>query len=139
MIYWRYMRLNHEQPICVQPDSCDFITACGKPRGLNQFCHPSIGQSVLDSIGHYHEKGRWFCDLAVLMPDHTHRLLHFPPDQTMTKTVGLWKRWIARVYSIQWQSGFFDHRLRNEENIDQKGLYILQNPIRAKLVERPED
>jgi len=103
MIYWRYKRLTHDQPISIEADSCYFITICGKPKGFNQFCHPDIGQTFLQSVGHYHGKGNWFCDLAVLMPDHIHLVLHFPPNKSLAKVIGLWKRWLAREHSIVWQ------------------------------------
>jgi REP element-mobilizing transposase RayT len=73
------------------------------------------------------------------MPDHIHLLLSISPDQPMAKVIGLWKHWLAREHGVIWQPNFFDHRLRNEESINQKGDYILQNPVRAGLVGRAED
>jgi REP element-mobilizing transposase RayT len=139
MKFLRHKHLDHNPPHWIAPEAVYFITICTKRRNINQFCHPVIGRHILDSIRLYNERNLWFCDLAVLMPDHIHLLLGFPPDRTLTKVIGLWKRWLAREHTIVWQTNFFDHRLRNDENIDQKGEYILQNPVRAGLVERPED
>ena len=38
-----------------------------------------------------------------------------------------------------WQKGFFDHLLRSEESYDEKREYVLNNPIRAGLVQKPDD
>ena len=38
-----------------------------------------------------------------------------------------------------WQPGFFDHLLRRNESYAQKWDYVWRNPVRAKLVAKPED
>jgi hypothetical protein len=38
-----------------------------------------------------------------------------------------------------WQPSFFDRTLRSDESICEVIRYIVQNPIRAGLVERAED
>ena len=38
-----------------------------------------------------------------------------------------------------WDEESFDHVLRSDESWEQKREYIRQNPVRAGLVERPED
>lgn len=38
-----------------------------------------------------------------------------------------------------WQDGFFDHLLRSGESYSEKWNYVRMNPVRAGLVERPED
>lgn len=38
-----------------------------------------------------------------------------------------------------WQKGFFDHVMRSEESYSEKWLYVAENPVRKKLVERFED
>jgi putative transposase len=93
---------------------------------------------ILESIEHRHTKGTWFCDLAVLMPDHIHMIVSFPDVPSYTKIVGEWKRWLVRAHGISWQANFFDRRLRSELDRE-KGEYILQNPIRAGLVGKAED
>jgi len=71
----------------------------------------------------------------MLMPDHVHMLVCFPPEKIMSQVVGLWKRGLAKSHIIAWQRNFFEHRLRNDENIQQKADYILENPLRAGLVD----
>jgi hypothetical protein len=38
-----------------------------------------------------------------------------------------------------WQREFFDHVLRSQESYDVKQQYVMENPVRAGLVQRPED
>jgi putative transposase len=73
------------------------------------------------------------------MPDHIHLLVCFPPDKILSRIVGYWKRSLTRSHAISWQRNFFEHRLRNEENIQQKADYILYNPVRAGLVAQTQD
>ena len=127
-------RLNHETPHWVATDADYFLTICAEPRAKNHFCHPQLGAAVLDSIRIYNERNNWYCDLAVLMPDHIHLLVSFPPEKILSKVVGLWKRGLAKSHAISWQRNFFEHRLRNDENIQQKADYILENPVRVGLV-----
>jgi REP element-mobilizing transposase RayT len=73
------------------------------------------------------------------MPDHIHFLLTFQNEESYHRIIGDWKRWISRHYGINWQENFFEHRLRNEENLDQKAQYMVNNPVRAGLVKEAKD
>ena len=39
----------------------------------------------------------------------------------------------------RWQAGFHDHKFRTRESESRKWEYICLNPVRANLVNRPED
>jgi putative transposase len=80
----------------------------------------------------------------VIMPDH----LHFFVRGDQSFGLGNWvkglKRAILETFPNEqrralWQPGFFDHLLRNDESYAQKWEYVRQNPMRAGLVESPED
>ena len=49
--------------------------------------------------------------------------------------MGNWKGGLRRKLGLSWQHNFFDHRLRNEEEGRNKSEYILQNPVRAGLID----
>jgi len=132
-------RLDHEPPFWLNEASVYFITICAEPRKKNHLCLPQESKAVLEAIRTYHEKGRWYCHLAVLMPDHVHLLLSFRDVPSFATIVGDWKRFLATRHGIKWQENFFDHRLRNDENLGQKGEYVLQNPLRAGLVKQAQD
>jgi arsenate reductase len=73
------------------------------------------------------------------MPDHLHLIATFNLDRGLAKTVRAWKSFQARQLGIPWQSGFFEHRLRNQVEFDEKMDYVRWNPVRKGLVERPGD
>ena len=62
-------------------------------------------------------------------------LVGFGREYGVGEVVGSWKRYIARQHGIIWQKNFFEHRLRSHESTEEKANYILQNPVRARLVE----
>jgi REP-associated tyrosine transposase len=66
-------------------------------------------------------------------------LAQFGTEIGMTRVIRNWKRYLAKQARIEWQRDFFDHRLRTDESSNDKARYILQNPVRAGLVDRPED
>jgi hypothetical protein len=39
----------------------------------------------------------------------------------------------------QWQPGCFDRLLRSDESLEEKWLYVEENPVRARLVKEFED
>jgi len=94
---------------------------------------------ILESVKHRNEKQIWFCHLVVLMPDHIHLVVSFPDLPAFAPVIGSWKHWLSHQHGISWQENFFDHRIRERENSAEKITYILQNPVRAKLVRRSED
>ena len=73
------------------------------------------------------------------MPDHLHVIIAFPREPGLKTAVKNWKRYAAREYRVRWQRDFFDHRLRDHHQLEEKTAYILANPIRKGLVKRPED
>jgi len=73
------------------------------------------------------------------MPDHLHAIIAFPREPGMKTTMADWKRYVAVKYNVQWQRDFFDHRLRDEHQLNEKTSYILANPVRKGLCQRPED
>jgi REP element-mobilizing transposase RayT len=106
----------------------------------NQLALPDVSGRLLDTVRHRQEKGLWWPHVFLLMPDHLHALMSFPPSGKPLQTVvSKWKEWTAKEIGIDWQRDFFEHRLRNDESRRQKADYILQNPVRKKLVARPED
>ena len=96
-------------------------------------------EKLFASVRNYHAQHKWSIPLLVLMPDHLHMLVRFGSEIGMKKTIQSWKRYTARHFAVKWQRDFFDHRLRSDENFDEKARYILDNPVRAGLIERSED
>jgi REP element-mobilizing transposase RayT len=90
--------------------------------------------------------------VAVVMPDHVHLILTplvnhtameiYSLAEIMDAVKGVAAHKINRVLSRKgrvWQPESFDHVLRTSENLDAKMIYLLENPVRAGLVEHSND
>ena len=131
--------LPHDAPFWVPDGEIFFITIYAANREAQPVANPEVAQSLLSSARYYHEQGIWWVRLFLIMPDHAHGLLAFPPDKVMRKVIGAWKSYTAKKTGASWQQDFFDHRVRNLPALDEKELYILQNPMRKGLVKSTED
>ncbi|MEY2551731.1 MAG: REP-associated tyrosine transposase [Verrucomicrobiota bacterium] len=82
----------------------------------------------------------------VIMPDHVHLFVAIPPlEITLSKWIHALRTVIGKellrlgFQKPHWQEGFFDHVLRSAESYSQKWEYVRMNPVRAGLVENPDD
>jgi putative transposase len=132
-------KLPHTVPQWVPDGSFFFITIICRQPGRNQLCIPKVGDSVLAAMKFNHEKLVWHCRLGLLMPDHLHVILAISDLPGMQTVIRNWKRFVSRQSQIEWQRDFFDHRLRNAWELAEKTEYVLNNPVRKGLCERPED
>jgi putative transposase len=131
--------LPHDVPAWVQDGATYFVTICTPPKMVNQLCFPNMAMLLRESMNFCQARGEWWLHLLVFMPDHLHALMCFARAPGMRRSISQWKRYVARELHIHWQDGFFDHRLRNDESFQEKAHYIRMNPVRAGLVERPEE
>jgi putative transposase len=89
----------------------------------------------------------WKVGSFVVMPDHLHFFcLATGKAKPLKDFMCHWKEWtakrVAREWGLEiplWQAEFFDHVLRKEEFYVKKAEYMRLNPVRAGLVENPED
>ena len=112
---------------------------------------PWARQFVLDSCIHGH-RTKYNLRVAVVMPDHVHLILTplvcveqakmFP----LNEVLGSIKKYCARQINEGlarsghlWQQESFDHVIRSSESLDAKVAYVLANPVRAGLVNLPEN
>ncbi len=127
---------SHDPPHWVEDDALFFITINCQQRGPAQLTTSDIPTKIFESVSHYHLKQIWRPEIFLLMPDHLHALIVF----SWTDGYGLrnvlknWKRFTARMLGINWQRDFFDHRIRSQEDHDEKWTYIRDNPVRDHLV-----
>ncbi|HWN96485.1 MAG TPA: hypothetical protein VNT99_15760 [Methylomirabilota bacterium] len=133
--------LAHEVPLWVDPQKeIYFLTINCAARGTNQLALPQVAGPLFETVKHRQQNGLWWPHLFLLMPDHLHALISFPPSaKTLQSVVSKWKEWTAKKLSIEWQRDFFEHRLRREESRREKADYILNNPMRKGLISRAED
>jgi putative transposase len=81
----------------------------------------------------------------VVMPDHVHLLMTLPVDITVEKAMQLIKGGFSyrlkKEFGYQgevWQRGFSEVRIADAQNFMQHREYIVQNPVKAGLVETAE-
>ena len=96
----------------------------------------------------------WEILAAVLIPDHLHTIV--APTEDRDARVGDFsaalKRWMREemnrdgkrsacptTANWRWQPGCFDRLLRSNESLEEKWLYVEENPVRDGLVKRFED
>jgi len=124
-------------------DKPHFVTFCTDRRWI---LPQSVRSIVLDSC--LHDNGAKFdLKVAVVMPDHVHLILTPLIDYEAAEVWSLGKIMDAvkgaSAHRINkalnrkgrvWQPESFDHVLRSSDNLDAKVQYILENPVRRRLV-----
>jgi len=108
--------------------------------------HPEVHHAFRVFCRRAHEQHDVAVGRYVLMTDHVHLFVAFPPTGiTLSK-------WVQALRSVlgkellrlgfqkpHWQEGFFDHVLRGAESYAEKWEYVRMNPVRAGLCRQPED
>lgn len=79
--------------------------------------------------------------IYLFMPDHIHMSLAGNDSKAnIKKCLEMFKQktgfWLSKNHpEIKWQKDYYDHILRSNEKLDVHIKYILNNPVRAGLVE----
>ena len=103
-------------------------------------------QLFLDVIYENRKLSRYQLHAFVLMPNHFHLLLTVASNPGLEKAV----QYIKGGFSYRagkelgsrmevWQRGFDDQWIKDEAAFVQAKLYVLKNPVRARLAAKPED
>jgi REP element-mobilizing transposase RayT len=121
-----------------------FLTFCTHQRWVL----PELAKKiVLDSCLHENHQAIDL-NVVVVMPDHVHMIFTPLIDQLRSEVIPLARitraikgasahlinRRLGHVGTV-WQEESFDHVLRSSENLDQKIQYVLDNPVRRRLVQ----
>jgi REP element-mobilizing transposase RayT len=95
------------------------------------------------------ERYGWLVGRFVIMPDHVHFFCAMggrPEPKPLPRFMDGLKQWSAKRISKAmgiappiWQAEFFDHVLRTDESYDDKWRYVVENPVRAGLVNLAEE
>jgi len=86
----------------------------------------------------------WDVHGFVLMPDHFHLLLRLNRGSLAQEMASFSKFTGRRINNLLggagsfWQEGYYEHAIRSEDDLRDILTYILQNPVRAGLVNVPE-
>lgn len=97
------------------------------------------GRKVVRELMKLHAEGRAETLCYVVMPDHLHWLTVLHAGK-LADAVHLLKGRLARaIGNTVWQLNYFDHAVRQDDDLRKIARYIVANPLRANLVERVGD
>jgi putative transposase len=104
-----------------------------------------IAELFVKVLFDYRDQGKFRLHAFVLMPDHFHVLMTIGPEMTVERAV----QFIKGGFSFRagreldfrgavWQRGFSETRVLDEASFKAHVDYIHDNPVRAHLVDSPE-
>jgi len=113
------------------------------------FKNPILGRIVVKEMRRLHEQQAVNSLAFVIMPDHLHWLFILGEGWTLAQLARTLKGRSARIISQQenyqkgqkniqpvWQRGYYDHSVRDDEDLHRMARYIVANPLRAGLVKQ---
>jgi len=131
-------KLPHALPSWVRQGARHFLTLNCQHRETNSLCRGDVAAQLLKSARYYEEIGRWYLWLMLIMPDHIHLIATFDLERGLRRIMQAWKGYQKRKLHIEWQSDFFEHRLRNGDEFIEKAHYVRMNPVRKGLIHSPD-
>lgn len=118
------------------PGADYFLTANLAQRG-HALEAPTLMAEIRKQWSRVEEDGLWSVRTAVVMSDHVHLLVNLGPTAELATCLRLFKGRMTpalRSAGMKWQEGFYEHRLRESEDVLPVFLYIYLNPYRAGLL-----
>ena len=123
-----------------------FITVCTRHR-QRYLSDPNAAAIIVATLAEAESTYGWIVGRYIVMPDHVHMFCAPGSDEArdLSSFIGYWKRSTAMrirrscITNFAWQPEFFDHLMRSHESYAEKWEYVRQNPVRAGLVEQPEE
>ena len=97
----------------------------------------NLRSAILSLWQRLQDEEYWQIRTAVVMPDHVHLLLCLGSEAELAAGMRLFKGRVTpelRRSGLKWQEGFFEHRLRETEDVLPVFLYIYLNPYKAGLI-----
>jgi len=105
-----------------------------------------VAEILADRLIECRDRGTYLLHEFIIMPDHLHLLLTPGNTTSLEKAIMLIKGGSSHeIHRIRghkmeiWQAGFHDWTIRDEADYRGRREYIRMNPVKAGLVEKPED
>ena len=121
-----------------------FLTFCTHDR-LKAFADPEVAARTLEEFRRTATIERFAILAYCLMPDHVHLLVEgMTEDADLERFAKLAKQRSGGVYRRRrgtrlWQEGYFERVLREHDDTMTIARYIVNNPVRARLVAHPSE
>jgi putative transposase len=110
------------------------------------FRRASLTELFLDTLFRYRDAQVFLLHEFVLMPDHFHLIItpyaKFSLEKALQRIKGGFSFQAGKLSAARlgiWQRSFTHHLIVNPEDLRRHREYILENPVRAGLVQRAED
>lgn len=104
------------------------------------FADPAAARGVIQAMRRMHDDGWLHSHAWVLMPNHLHWLFSLGERGSLSTAMNRFKsgsahavRGLNRELAHVWQTGYFDHGVRSDEDLRSIARYIVTNPLRAGL------
>jgi len=118
-----------------------FVTTVLADRSQRWFEAFSLARLVVNEMRKLDECGTVHSMAWVVMPDHVHWLFQLGDAEVLSSVIKGFKarsahqvnRHLQRSGSV-WQKAFYDHALRQDDDVRDIARYIVANPLRAGLV-----
>lgn len=111
--------------------------------GACPLAKPAIAETVAEAL-HRFDGERYRLLAWCVMPNHVHIVFEMMPGESLAKVIHSWKSFTAnRANSVLgstgqfWQREYYDHLVRDEEDLGRVIRYVAENPSRAKLKRWP--
>ena len=122
-----------------------FLTAAVRDR-RRPFSNPVVATRCLSTLREAAAKLGVEVDTYCLMPDHLHLLTIAGEGVDVAEFMYRFKQASGFECNRQlgwqgpfWQASYYDHVVRRSEDIESIRAYVLANPVRAGLVDNPEE
>ncbi len=109
------------------------------------FRDDACAEIVEKALLHFDEQ-RYRLFAWVVMPNHVHCVVDMHPEWSVSEVVHSWKSFTAKEINrhrgtsgTMWQPEYHDRCIRNAEHFQAAVRYVHDNPVQARLVERPDE
>ena len=126
------------------PAQVYFLTICAS-EGTSPFKDKDLSSQIIKSLFFYrNQKGIRLYSYCV-MPDHFHLVMSPANGLSVSQLVGNLKTYTTKLAQEKglngklWQKSFYDHILRKDDSLLKICKYVLANPVRKGLADRPEE
>ena len=133
-------RIRLERPAYQQPGSvCSITIVVNDRRPI--FASLQMAEAAVEILEEHARRRAVAVYAYCVMPDHVHLLLSPSETCDVITFVGEFKSLVQRAAWEQgtaghvWQRSFWDHLLRADEELEQAVSYVVNNPVRAGLVD----
>ena len=121
-----------------------FVTKALLPK--KPILHDESRRMIVDSIAYALDHERIFLRAFVVMPDHWHALFAVREPWTLPKVMHSLMSHVAAettahlcFHGSSWQDGYYETRVRSARQFGYIAYYIEQNPVKAGLVQSPDE